>query len=41
MTEFPLWLAPTYVLGESDPDILVLRRVDGSFVVAFNASGAT
>jgi hypothetical protein len=41
MTEFPPWLAPTYVLDESDPDIVVLRRADGSFVAAFSASGAT
>jgi hypothetical protein len=30
-----------YVLDESDPDILVLRRQDGSFVAAFSAMGAT
>jgi len=30
-----------YYLDESDPDILVLRRQDGSFVAAFSASGAT
>jgi hypothetical protein len=41
MTEFPPWLAPTYFLDESDPDILVLRRADGSFVAAFSATGAT
>jgi hypothetical protein len=30
-----------YFLDESDPDILVLRRQDGSFVAAFSSSGAT
>ena len=30
-----------YSLDESDPDILVLRRQDGSFVAAFSAQGAT
>lgn len=30
-----------YFLDESDPDILVLRRQDGSFVAAFSAQGAT
>ena len=28
-------------LDESDPDIVVLRRQDGSFVAAFSARGAT
>jgi hypothetical protein len=30
-----------YFLDESDPDIVVLRRQDGSFVAAFSARGAT
>ena len=30
-----------YHLDESDPDILVLRRQDGSFVAAFSVRGAT
>ena len=30
-----------YYLDESDPDIVVLRRQDGSFAAAFSASGAT
>ena len=30
-----------YSLDESDPDIAVLRRQDGSFVAAFSARGAT
>jgi hypothetical protein len=28
-------------LDESDPDVLVLRRQDGSFAAAFSAQGAT
>jgi hypothetical protein len=39
--ELPPWLRPTYVLDESDPDILMLERADGSFVAAFSAQGAT
>jgi hypothetical protein len=30
-----------YHLAESDPDTTVLRRQDGSFVVAFSARGST
>jgi len=30
-----------YYLDETDPDIMILRRQDGSFVAAFSASGAT
>jgi hypothetical protein len=30
-----------YYLDESDPDMLVLRRQDGSLVGAFSAAGAT
>jgi hypothetical protein len=30
-----------YYLDESDPDIAILRRSDGSFVAAFSARGAT
>jgi hypothetical protein len=30
-----------YILDESDPDIVILRRRDGSFVAAFSARGAT
>jgi hypothetical protein len=30
-----------YILDESDPDIVILRRQDGCFVAAFSASGAT
>ena len=31
----------SYCLDESDPDVVVLRRQDGSFVAAFSASGIT
>jgi hypothetical protein len=34
-------LPSTYYLDESDPDILMLRRQDGTFVAAFSAQGAT
>jgi hypothetical protein len=37
-TELPAF---SYYLDESDPDILILRRQDDSFVAAFSASGAT
>jgi hypothetical protein len=30
-----------YYLDESDPDIVILRRQDGSLVAAFSARGAT
>ena len=36
--EFPKFAS---YLDESDPDIVILRRQDGSFVAAFSASGAT
>ena len=36
-----LWLPFNYILDESDPDIVILRRRDGCFVAAFSASGAT
>jgi hypothetical protein len=35
------WLPPGYNLDGSDPDILFLRRWDGSAVAAFSARGAT
>ncbi len=31
----------SYYLDESDPDVVVLRRQDGSFVAAFSSSGIT
>jgi hypothetical protein len=37
----PPWLPRDYFLDYSDPDVLVLRRQDGSFVAAFSARGAT
>jgi hypothetical protein len=30
-----------YYLDKSDPDVVILRRQDGSFVAAFSARGAT
>jgi len=36
------WELPTaYYLDESDPDVLILRRQDGTFVAAFSAQGAS
>jgi hypothetical protein len=37
----PSWLPPGYGLDRSDPDVLLLRRWDGSSVAAFSARGAT
>jgi hypothetical protein len=34
-------LPPGYYLDESDPDIITLRRDDGTFVTAFSAQGAS
>jgi hypothetical protein len=34
-------LPGSYFIDESDPDIVVLRRGDGSFAAAFSAQGAT
>jgi hypothetical protein len=34
-------LPPGYYLDESDPDIITLRREDGTFVAAFSAQVAT
>jgi hypothetical protein len=39
--EEPLFPKFDYHLDESDPDVLVLRRQDGSFAAAFSAQGAT
>ena len=41
MEDEPLFAKFYYYLDESDPDIVVLRRQDGSFVAAFSAQGAT
>jgi hypothetical protein len=36
------WLPKlAYYLDESDPDVVILRRQDGTFVAAFSAQGAT
>jgi hypothetical protein len=37
----PLFAKFDYYLDESDPDIVILRRQDGTFVAAFSARGAT
>jgi hypothetical protein len=43
----PVWMEELsfpkfdYHLDESDPDVVILRRQDGSFVAAFSARGAT
>ncbi len=34
-------LPKAYYLDESDPDIVVVRQDDGTFVAAFSARGAT
>ena len=39
--EAPLMPKFDYHLDESDPDVLVLRRQDGTFVAAFSAQGAS
>jgi hypothetical protein len=40
-TEELLFPSFHYYLDESDPDVAVLRRQDGSFVAAFSAGGTT
>jgi hypothetical protein len=40
LQEFP-FPSFNYFLDESDPDIVILRRQDDSFVAAFSARGAT
>jgi hypothetical protein len=37
----PLLPKIDYYLDESDPDVVILRRQDCSFVAAFSAQGAT
>jgi hypothetical protein len=39
--ELRLFPSFDYYLDESDPDIVTLRRQDGSLVAAFSARGAT
>ena len=41
MNDEPLRLPPGYSLDESDPDVVILRRPDGTTVAVFSASGAT
>jgi hypothetical protein len=40
-TPEPSRLPNSYYLDESDPDVLVLRRQDGTFVAAFSTQGVT
>ncbi len=40
-TQELLFSSLNYYLDESDPDIVILRRQDDSFVAAFSARGAT
>jgi glucose dehydrogenase len=40
-TEGASALPERYYLDESDPDVLILRRQDGTFVAAFSAQGAS
>ena len=41
MNDEPPRLPPGYSLDESDPDILALRRPDGTTAAVFSATGAT
>ncbi len=41
MSDEPLRLPPGYILDESCPDILVLRRPDGTTAAVFSALAAT
>ncbi len=41
VTQELLFPSFNYYLDESDPDIVILRRQDDSFVAAFSARGAT
>ncbi len=39
--EGPMFPKFAYYLDESDPDVVILRRQDDTFVAAFSAGGAT
>ena len=41
MNDEPLRLPPAYSLDESDPDVVALRRPDGTTAAVFSALGAT
>jgi hypothetical protein len=41
MLDRPAWLPLGYVLDILDPDVVLLRREDGSMVGAFSTAGAT
>jgi hypothetical protein len=41
MRSAPPWLPPGYALDILAPDVVILRREDGSMVGAFSSRGAT
>jgi hypothetical protein len=41
MLDRPAWLPLGYVLDILDPDVVLLRREDGSMVGVFSTAGAT
>jgi hypothetical protein len=41
MNDEPIRLPPGYSLDASDPDVVALRRPDGTTVAVFSALGAT
>jgi len=41
MHDAPHWLPAGYAVDILDPDILILRRDDGSLVAAFSSRGST
>ncbi len=41
MNEEPIRLPPGYSLDESDPDVVALRRPDGTTAAVFSALAAT
>ena len=41
MRDAPHWLPAGYTVDILDPDVLILRRDDGSMVAAFSSRGST
>ena len=41
MLDIPNWLPDGYVLDVLDPDVVIVRREDGSMVGAFSTAGST
>jgi hypothetical protein len=41
MHDSPHWLPAGYAVDILDPDVLILRRDDGSMVAAFSSRGST